>query len=204
VRENIHTHTKRPQFYTGVEAENSLRSKEKPGRYLFSPLLCQDKEEEEMEEKTREIAPSSSPFGDIPKSRGQLVDRPAAAAAAARDQKIKNKQQGVGNTTAGCCSVTTAAAPSASVILSQGWWWWCGGGGGKHDKAAAPSNSGDASVAVTQLLASKLAFPDERRCCLPCARMYNNCVCIKYMCSVCGWECLVSYLFLLFLVCVCE
>jgi hypothetical protein len=90
VRENTHTHTKRPQFYTGVEAENSLRSKEKPGRYFFFPLLCQDEEEEEMEEKTREIAPSSSPFGDISKSRGQLVDRPGAAAA--RDQKIKNKK----------------------------------------------------------------------------------------------------------------
>jgi len=62
---------------------------------LFFPLLCQDEDEEEMEEKTREIAPSSSPFGDISKSRGQLVDRPgatAAAAAAARDQKIKNKK----------------------------------------------------------------------------------------------------------------
>jgi hypothetical protein len=42
-----------------------------------------------MEEKTREIAPSSSPFGDISKSRGRLVDRPGAAAA--RGQEIKNK-----------------------------------------------------------------------------------------------------------------
>jgi hypothetical protein len=89
--EGKHTHTKRQQFYTGYEAENSLRSKEKPGRYLFFPLLCQDEDEEEMEEKTREVVPSSSPFGDISKSRGQLVDRPGATAAAARDQKINNK-----------------------------------------------------------------------------------------------------------------
>jgi hypothetical protein len=66
VRENTHTHTKRPQFYTGVEAENSLRSKEKPGRYFFSPFSAKTRRRRRWRKKHGRLLPPRVPLETFP------------------------------------------------------------------------------------------------------------------------------------------